>query len=352
MSTSDNFEQPGFDGRTYSNPRSFVNWKGLPGFRQFFRWRFVERNDSKIPKREVLEQSLPVQAPAFDLQSKLSATWLGHATVFVHLDGINFITDPVWSRRASPFGCMGPVRYRPPPCAIDELPNLDFALISHNHYDHLDTAAVRRLSARFPDLEWFVPAGLKDFMRPHVNNNIVHELSWGEHVTLPKSSGKFQIHCIPAQHWSQRGVRDRNRSLWSGWAVVGPERKFFYSGDTGFCEDEFRKLGVRLGPFDLTALPIGCYSPRWFMSSQHIGPEEAVKIHKLARARKSLAVHWGTYSMGSNEAYLEPRSLLREEVEKAGIRPADFFTLEHGGTWSEDPNEQATQSDSSESGFN
>ncbi|KAI6181113.1 N-acetylphosphatidylethanolamine-hydrolyzing phospholipase D [Aphelenchoides besseyi] len=335
---TDSFEKPGFDGRVYSNPRSFVNWVA-PTLRAVIRWRLWETDHSKIPSNTVLEQSLPVLKPEFDLKSKISATWLGHATVFVSLDGINFITDPVFARRASPFSCFGPIRYRPVPCQIEDLPNLNFAVISHNHYDHCDKNAIRRLSARFPDLEWFVPKGLGQFMRNNVNNS-VHEMSWGEHLTISTQNSKYQIYCIPAQHWSQRGLTDRNKTLWSGWAVIGPTRKFYYTGDTGFCEDEFRKLGVQLGPFDLSAIPIGCYAPRWFMKPQHINPEEAIKIHKMSNSRKSLAIHWGTYSMGSYEPYLEPRSLLREEVEKAGLAATDFFTLEHGGTWSEDPNEE------------
>jgi N-acyl-phosphatidylethanolamine-hydrolysing phospholipase D len=128
--------------------------------------------------------------------------------------------------------------------------------------------------------------------------------------------------------------------LWCGWAIIGPNRKFYYSGDTGFCEHEFRKIGVNLGPFDLAAIPIGCYSPRWFMRSQHIDPEEVVKIHQLVRASKTIGIHFGTYQMGSNEHYLEPRSRLREEVEKASLNVNDLFTLDHGATWVENPNER------------
>uniref|UniRef100_A0A1I7S396 Peptidase C51 domain-containing protein n=1 Tax=Bursaphelenchus xylophilus TaxID=6326 RepID=A0A1I7S396_BURXY len=116
------FETPLYNGRVFENPRSFNGWKGLPGLRDIFRWRFVERNESHLPSQAVLNHSLPVQVPQFDFTSKLSATWLGHATVFVRLEGISFITDPVWTPRASPFRCIGPFRYRPPPCDIDDLP--------------------------------------------------------------------------------------------------------------------------------------------------------------------------------------------------------------------------------------
>ncbi|CAD5226740.1 unnamed protein product [Bursaphelenchus xylophilus] len=332
------FETPLYNGRVFENPRSFNGWKGLPGLRDIFRWRFVERNESHLPSQAVLNHSLPVQVPQFDFTSKLSATWLGHATVFVRLEGISFITDPVWTPRASPFRCIGPFRYRPPPCDIDDLPPLHFGVISHNHYDHLDADAVSTLSAKFPDMEWFVPKGLSDWMRRHVCNNVIHEMTWGESVTLALADGKYQIWCIPAQHWSSRNLVDKNKSLWCGWAIIGMERKFYFAGDTGFCETEFAKLGNNLGPFDLAAIPIGAYSPRWFMKSQHVDPEEAVRMHKLIKAVTTIGIHWGTYKMGSTESYLEPRSKLRQAVEKAGLSDRAVLTLDHGETWTEDPN--------------
>jgi len=341
------FEKPEYNSRVYQNPKSFTNWTGLPGLGDVFRWKFTAPDNSKIPDNDVLDQTLPVNKPKFDLDSNLSATWLGHATVYTRLDGISFITDPVWANRVSPFRWFGPKRYRKPPCSIDEIPTLNFGVISHNHYDHLDADAVKRLSRRFPDMEWFVPVGLGDWMRSSVNNNLVHELTWGEHVTLTFNNTKYQIYCVPAQHWSQRGLFDRNKSLWSGWAILGPTRKFYYSGDTGFCQKEFEKIGTNLGPFDLSAIPIGCYEPRWFMKSQHIYPQEVVEIHKLVRSSKTLGIHFGTYEMGSNEAYLDPPAKLREEVLKANIRASDIFTIEHGQTWSEDPSEPAISESSS-----
>lgn len=346
------FEKPLFNGRVFNNPSSFTQWTGLPGFRDFFRFAQSDRSDSVLPSAAVLDKSLPVQKPDFNLASKLSATWLGHATVFVHMEEISFITDPVWTRRASPFCCLGPIRYRPPPCEIEDLPNLHFGVISHNHYDHLDAEAISTLSLRFPDMEWFVPKGLSGWMRKRVHNNVVHELTWGEHITLARGDSKYQIWCLPAQHWSRRGLFDHNKSLWSGWAIIGSERKFYFAGDTGFCGNEFAKIGNNLGPFDLSAIPIGAYAPRWFMKSQHIDPAEAVKMHKLIRSVKSIGIHWGTYQMGSTECYHEPKDKLREEADKAGVPSSDFITINHGETWVEDPNAQyhsvSTVSESSE----
>jgi N-acyl-phosphatidylethanolamine-hydrolysing phospholipase D len=332
---TDPFEKPvvSDNGRRFANPKSFISWTGLPSWQSLFRWKFREQNYSKIPSKEILTETLPVQKPEFQQNSKLSATWLGHATVFVRMDGISFITDPVWAGVASPCRIAGPSRYRPPPCSIDDLPELRFGVISHNHYDHLDAQAIRKFSHIFPLMEWFVPKGLRDWMLRNSPGSTVHEMSWGEHITLKFEEGNYTVWCIPAQHWSQRTIFDRNKSLWCGWAVVGPEHKFYYTGDTGFCEEEFRKLGDQIGPFDLSAIPIGCYSPRWFMKPQHIDPAEAVAIHKLTKSIKSIGIHWGTYSMGSNEQYLEPRSKLVEAVEAAGLRANEFTTLNHGETW-------------------
>ncbi|CAK5085094.1 unnamed protein product [Meloidogyne enterolobii] len=151
---------------------------------------------------------------------------------------------------------------------------------------------------------------------------------------IPNTSGeKYTVWSIPAQHWSQRSIFDRNKSLWSGWIIEGPKHKFFYTGDTGFCQEEFKKVGNRFGPIDLCAIPIGCYSPRWFMHPQHIDTSEAVQLHKLVRSKKSIAVHWGTYEMGSSEPYMEPKSKLEEAVQAEGLNENKFITLGHGQSW-------------------
>ncbi|CAD5231294.1 unnamed protein product [Bursaphelenchus xylophilus] len=259
---------------------------------------------------------------------------MGHATVYVHLEGFSFITDPVWAQRVSPFSFAGPVRYRPSPCRIDEIPKLDFGVISHNHYDHMDYQAIKELSKQFPEMKWFVPKGLKRSM-VKLTKNEVHEMAWGEQYTLNKDGKEIQVWCVPAQHWSTRCIFDKNKSLWSGWAVTGQEKRFYFAGDTGFCEEEFGRIGKILGPFDLAAIPIGAYAPRYFMKGQHIDPEEAVKVHQLVKAKHSIGIHWGTYPMGSTEPYLEPKTKLKEEVEKAGLSADAMITVEHGSTWTE-----------------
>uniref|UniRef100_A0A914YW48 Metallo-beta-lactamase domain-containing protein n=1 Tax=Panagrolaimus superbus TaxID=310955 RepID=A0A914YW48_9BILA len=329
-----------FFGIKYSNPPSFTTWKGLPSFISLIRWFFFEKDESHLPSKEFVAKALPVITPKFDLKSKLSATWLGHATVFVQLEGLNIITDPVFSSRASPLFTMffaGPKRYVKPPCPYEDLPPIHVGVISHNHYDHLDAAAVIKISALNPKIKWFVPLGVKKLMDSIVPDAEVIEKNWGEIEELQMNGILYKVLCTPAQHWSQRGFFDHNRSLWAGWAVMGPNYKFFYTGDTGFCEEEYKKLGKKYGPFQLAAIPIGCYCPRWIMQSQHINTEEAVLIHKHVKAENTIGIHWGTYLMGSNEPYLEPPKLFGEAAAKHGYTPKNLFTVRHGESWSYNP---------------
>uniref|UniRef100_A0AC35F137 N-acyl-phosphatidylethanolamine-hydrolyzing phospholipase D n=1 Tax=Panagrolaimus sp. PS1159 TaxID=55785 RepID=A0AC35F137_9BILA len=172
------FAKPDFLNGRFGNPKSFTNWKGLPSPKDIFLWKARENNYSKIPKEEILEKTLPVNTPEFDLTSDLSATWLGHATVFVHLEGINLITDPVFAERASPSSYFGPRRYRKPPCKFNDLPEIHIGVISHNHYDHLDAEAVKQISKLNPEITWFVPLELKSYMDSLVCGAKVVEKNW------------------------------------------------------------------------------------------------------------------------------------------------------------------------------
>ncbi|KAL7079415.1 hypothetical protein ACQ4LE_001446 [Meloidogyne hapla] len=327
----------------YANPKSFKTWIEPPSLTSPFswshllRWLLFEKGHPKISYEEA-EEKLPIHSPKFPDNSVLGATWIGHATLFVRIDGISLLTDPVWSDYASPFlkFCR---RYRPPPCSIEDLPEINLVVISHDHYDHLDLNAVKMLSKRFSKIKFVVPKGLANTIRKEVSGENIYELNWGEHIEIPTTSGEeYTVWAIPAQHWSQRSIFDRNKNLRSGWLIEGPKHKFFYTGDTGFCQEEFKKVGNRFGLIDLCAIPIGCYSPRWFMHPQHIDPSEAVQIHKFVNSKKSIAVHWGTYEMGSSEPYLEPKLKLEEAVQKEGLNSNEFTTLGHGQSWNIEEN--------------
>uniref|UniRef100_A0AAY4EXV6 N-acyl-phosphatidylethanolamine-hydrolyzing phospholipase D n=1 Tax=Denticeps clupeoides TaxID=299321 RepID=A0AAY4EXV6_9TELE len=276
----------------------------FPSYPTILRLFLMEKNNSNIPSsKEVLDKELPVLEPFFvqspqkvgEVVSGLRVTWLGHATVLVEMDGLVVLTDPIFSQRASPLQFMGPKRFRGPPCTVAQLPRVDAVLISHTHYDHLDLNTVTSLNERFGgDLRWFVPLGLLDWMQRCGCENVI-ELDWWEENCVP---GHDEVTFVftPAQHWCKRTPVDDNKTLWGSWTVLGPCNRFFFAGDTGYCSS-FQEIGKRFGPFDLAAIPIGAYLPRAMMKSQHVDPEEAVKIHIDVQAKNSLAIHWGTFAL-------------------------------------------------------
>ncbi|RWS11168.1 N-acyl-phosphatidylethanolamine-hydrolyzing phospholipase D-like protein, partial [Dinothrombium tinctorium] len=293
----------------------------------------LAKDKSNIPNKEQLDIVLPVVKPQFDSdpnENELQITWLGHATVVVQMDNVTFITDPIFSERASPSQVIGPRRYREPPCTIHDLPsNLDAVVISHNHYDHLDLNTVTMLNARYGvELRWFVPLGLKSWFDQVGIDNVI-ELDWWEENCVPdKNDVSFVF--TPSQHWSKRTLSDDNKSLWGSWTIIGPRHRFYFAGDTGYCP-VFKEIGHLYGPFSVAAIPIGAYEPRWFMKYQHINPEEAVLIHEDIKSKFSIGVHWGTFSL-ANEYYLDPPVKLRDALEAKKLSLDSFVTFKHGET--------------------
>lgn len=243
-----------------------------------------------------MDKILPIQKPKFDSEPPndgVKLTWLGHATTLVQFDNVNVLTDPIFSERASPIQLLGPKRYRLCPCDIGELPPIDAVVISHNHYDHLDVDSVKGLNSRFGDkLRWYVPLGLEKWMKDTGCKNVV-ELNWWESSFISNKSDVSFVF-TPAQHWCKRTLTDDNCVLWGSWSIIGPKHRFFFAGDTGYCQ-AFKQIGDVYGPFDVAAIPIGAYSPRKFLKPQHVDPEEAVKIHDDVRSKQSVAIHWGTF---------------------------------------------------------
>ncbi|XP_049616667.1 N-acyl-phosphatidylethanolamine-hydrolyzing phospholipase D isoform X1 [Syngnathus scovelli] len=316
----------------FTNPWS--TWR-FPSYTMLFRFLLLDQDHSNVPtNKEALDSELPVLEPYFVCNPDLSpygpglrVTWLGHASVLVEMDGLNILTDPIFSQRASPFQFVGPKRYRGPPCSVQQLPRIDAVVISHSHYDHLDAGTVASLNARFgAELRWFVPLGLMDWLTKAGCENVI-ELDWWEENCVPSHDDVIFV-CTPAQHWSKRTAVDNNKSLWSSWTVLGPDHRFFFAGDTGYCS-VFREIGRRFGPFDLAAIPIGAYLPRDVMKGQHVDPKEAVQIHMDLGAKHSLAIHWGTFAL-AYEPYLDPPRLLQESLKENSLEPESFFTLKHG----------------------
>jgi N-acyl-phosphatidylethanolamine-hydrolysing phospholipase D len=254
-----------------------------------------------------------------------TVTWVGHATLLVQSDHVTFLTDPTWSQTASPVRFAGPRRFVPPGLDLDALPPLDFVLISHNHYDHLDLPTLAALAERYPRARFFVPLGNGDLLRKRGIEQ-VEELDWGE----SRDVGAVEIHCLPAQHWSRRGLRDERKALWASWAVTGPRRRFYFAGDTGYFGG-FARIAAELGPFDLAALPIGAYLPEKMMRLFHLNPEEALRAGLDLRARRVLGIHFGTFDL-SDEPLDEPPRRFRAAGAGAGLAEEDVWVLAVGET--------------------
>ena len=252
-------------------------------------------------------------------------SYIGHSTFLIQTAGLNLITDPVFSERASPFSAVGPKRMAPPAMAYEDLPPLDIALVSHNHYDHLDEKAVRRLAKDHPGLTFVVALGLAKWFRRRGISKVI-ELDWWQHAEVAAAT----ISAAPVQHFSGRGAHDRNATLWCGFIAEIAGRKIFFAGDTGYSKD-FEDIAARFGPVDLALIPIGAYEPRWFMRPVHVDPAEAVKIHLDLNSRQSVAMHWGTFQLTAEPAD-QPPKLLQAELAALNIAPEKFWVFKHGET--------------------
>ena len=250
--------------------------------------------------------------------SGLRATWLGHATALVEVDGVRILTDPVWSERVSPSSLVGPRRFFQPPIALAELPRVDAVLISHDHYDHLDMETVRALAvtgARF-----CVPLGVGAHLEKWgIPASRIDERDWGEASEIAGAT----ITATPARHFSGRRLSDRDATLWCSWVIAGPRHRVFYSGDSGYF-DGYREIGRAHGPFDLTLMSLGAYGPTWPLI--HMTPEELVQAQRDLRGELLLPVHWATFNLAFH-AWNEPAIRMAEDARAKGVR----FTIPRPG---------------------
>jgi N-acyl-phosphatidylethanolamine-hydrolysing phospholipase D len=251
-----------------------------------------------------------------------SLTWIGHSTFLVRMDGVAFMTDPMFSERASPFSFMGPRRMVQPGMPLKDVPWLNFVLLTHDHYDHTDRPSIMQLART--GVPFVVPRGLAEWVRGVGGNTI--ELEWWQETELDG----VRITCVPARHFSGRSLRDRNRRLWCGWVVQGNTRRFYDAGDTAY-PDRFPEIGSRLGPFDLATVPIGAYLPAAMMHPVHTTPEEGFQIGKDVAAPIVVAMHFGTFDL-SDEAVDEPARRFRAEADRQGWGPDRAWIMKVGET--------------------
>lgn len=299
----------------------------------FLRWQWERWRDGLPKPPASLDALQPVNADLDWLKqnrSVPSATWIGHATVLLQVGGLNILTDPVFSERASPLSWLGPKRKTPPAMKAADLPRIDVVIVSHNHYDHLDLPSLQALNAQpgGPPL-FLMPLGVGDWLRRHGIDNVA-QLDWWQSRQLAGAT----LHFLPVQHWSARGLFDRFETLWGGWVIEsdGGDRmlKLFFTGDTGYSKD-FADIRRRFGRFDVALIPVGAYEPRWFMRHQHVDPAEAVQIHLDLEARRSLGIHWGAFEL-TDEPLDEPPRALLQALQARGVDTRDFVTTAPGET--------------------
>ncbi len=304
-----------FNGNTFINPGG-VQQQSLG---EVFKWMFTR---TRSPWKTI--DDAPGPKPVDSVHSGINVTFINHSTFLIQTAGLNFLTDPIYSERASPFTWGGPKRQRRPGIRFEDLPKIDVILLSHNHYDHLDLATLKSLS-RIHNPRIITSLGISVYLKEHGIEHSV-DMDWWDELALDEST---RVQCVPAQHFSARGMFDRNKTLWSGFVLKQKEGNIYFAGDTGYNTKTFKEIGERCSPIAVSLIPIGAYQPVWFMSPVHISPAEAVIIHKEVRSKKSIATHFGTFKLGDEspeDAIRDLRSALASEK----IDEEDFIVLKEG----------------------
>lgn len=244
--------------------------------------------------------------------------WIGHSTFLIKKNGLTILTDPIFSERASPFKNFGPKRLIPPAINIKDLPKIDVVTVSHNHYDHLDIRSLKRLYELNSKIIFLIPKGDKSiFDKKNIKN--VYEFEWWETFNVKNTAFIF----TPVQHWSRRGLFDKNKSLWGGWYIKNSDYSIFHAGDTGYSKD-FITTKERLGSPKYSFIPIGAYEPEWFMAASHVNPEDAIKIMIDLESEYSFGMHWATFTL-TDEDTIEPKIRLQKALQKSNLN--NFSTL-------------------------
>ena len=296
----------------------------------FFNYQLMRLREPDPPEPTAAEIHSIVTTPNRDLIASVASlprvTWIGHATSLVQYREVNFLTDPHLTRYPFYFESFVKPRYTQPALQYDQMPDIDFIVISHNHYDHLDHRTVDMFG---DSVLWYVPLGLKGwFVDRGVSADRVVELDWWE---SHRYNDQVVVTFTPVEHWSKRTPWDTNRSLWGGWSVDIDGFKSWFAGDTGYHDRYFKEIGERLGPFRLAMIPIGAYAPRYFMKDAHVDTAEAVDIHLEVKSQQTLPIHWGTFEM-TIEPFLEPAQRLLGEMKKRGLDQEQFKPVKIGQT--------------------
>jgi L-ascorbate metabolism protein UlaG (beta-lactamase superfamily) len=339
QASANNYKNPDYNpAKKHHLIDGFMN-RYLPEMPQgsFLKWQ-AEKLTKGFPKKTPAEFRQQISAKKPDLnfiqnnRDETAATWIGHSTILLQIDGLNILTDPQFSDRASPIGFLGPKRFAPLNINIADLPHIDAVLISHNHYDHLDLATVQKLIKQKNGApKFFVPLGVQYWFLKNVEGAIlqgekqnIFAMDWNDSYEILGKTTPVKIEFLAVQHWSARSTTDRNETLWGSFAVLSSKFRFWFSGDLGYSKD-ISDIADRLKKLDLAAIAIGGYEPRWFMKNYHLNPQEAVKIMEELNAKKAIAIHFGTFMNLTDETLDQPIADLKTALDEAGIEHERFL---------------------------
>lgn len=314
-------ESDHFNGTTFENIGGVDSknlWEVLKWSLNREQGEWVERTAEEVP---------PGAKPADRVSDGFVLTYVNHSTFLIQTDGLNILTDPVWSERVSPFSFAGPRRMRPPGIRFEDLPAIDLVLVSHNHYDHLDIATLKDLNDAHA-AKFIVPLGVDLYLKQQGISNTT-AIDWWEDEAISEA---VTVSGVPAQHFSARGMFDRDKTLWMGFVLQTSFGNIFFAGDTGYGPF-FPEIGERYAPIKMGLIPIGAYKPRWFMSPVHVDPEEAIQVHKDVQAEISFGMHYGTFPL-ADDGMNDPQRDFSEAIQKPENQGVNFKLLKEGDRFS------------------
>lgn len=307
-----------FNGKTFFNPGE----KSDRGLRDLVKWKMTSQAKPWPTRVEAVTEPLPPVPHA----GGVAATWIGQSTFLIRTAQASVLTDPIFSEVAGPVAWAGPRRTTPAALTLEAVPRVDLVLLSHDHYDHCDLPSLRRL-ARRDDPLIIAPLGHRALLAGAGMRRIAELDWWGRHAC----PGEVEVTLVPALHWCRRRPFATNTRLWGGFMVRAAGRLVYFAGDSGYADGLFREIGRRCGAPDLALIPIGAYEPRWFMKQAHMNPAEAVRVHRDVGARRSFAMHWGTFQL-ADEGYAEPVEALAQALRQAGLPASDFVAPPPGSS--------------------
>lgn len=311
-----------FNGTIFFNSYVQSDKKVDKSFQMKRSFRFMRIFKEKVKWPDWVESEYgPAPEPSVT-GKRISYTVVNHATVLIQVGGLNILTDPIWSKRASPVSFIGPARVRNPGIQFKDLPRIDVVTISHNHYDHMDLPTLIKLDKKFSP-KFLVGLGNKGFLESKGLKNVI-EMDWWSKVNI----GKSAIYFVPARHGANRSINDSSKTLWGGYFIKSSGKRIFFSGDTGYGM-HFLVIYKRFGAMDLSFLPIGAYEPRWFMKHRHLNPMDAVKAHQDLRSKRSVGIHFGTFQL-TTEGIDQPKLDLKSAITELSVSSSSFVIPEFG----------------------